>query len=455
MRQLHSFVFVTYVIALGACANAGSDSDGDGSEPGVAGSGSGSGSNDDLFGNADGANGPHKPGGAIAGAAADPGMSDDPLTGDNACAASSLAAEQVVIEQEVEVEIEVPVEVEVQVEVPVEVEVEAPVAMYVMFDKSLSMSTGGLWTPAVNAMSGFLQSADSSGIDVALQYFPIGGGSCSTGAGYKTPAVGLGRLPSNADALVSSLDEQNANGIGTPIEGALRGVTEYCKTFQQNNGDERCVAVLVTDGKPELASGCSEDDDTLAAIAGDAWTQHQVKTFAVGLQGADFTLLDKIALQGGAVDCAPNSARFACDISGGADQLSAALAKIRDTIVTTEIRTETRIETQIETHTEIQKQMVTKQVALECEWAMPEVHAGVEVDPTRVNVRASGGEGGELALGRVPDADHCADNGWYYDNAIAPSRLIACQQTCDAIQSGGHTAIEVLLGCATKEIVVQ
>jgi len=454
MSSLRSFVFVLCVLWLGACANGAG-----GSEPGAAGSGSGAAAatGNDQFGNADGENGTHNPSGLLDGAVADPGAGDDPLTDDNACAASSLAAEQVVIEQEVEVEVEVPVEVEVQVEVPVEVEVVAPVAMYVMFDKSLSMSTGGLWTPAVNAMSGFLQSADSSGIDVALQYFPISGGSCSTGAGYKAPAVGLGRLPDNAGALVSSLDGQDANGIGTPIEGALRGVTEYCKSFQQNNANERCVAVLVTDGKPELASGCSQNTNTLAAIAGDAWTNHQVKTFAVGLQGADFTLLDSIALQGGAVDCAPNSSRFACDISGGADQLSAALAKIRDTIVTTEIHTETRTETQIEIHTEIHKQMVTQQVALDCEWAMPQAHAGVGVDPTRVNVRASGGEGGklELELGRVPDLEHCADNGWYYDDAAAPTRLIACQQTCDAIQSAGHTSIDILLGCATKEIVVQ
>ena len=151
---------------------------------------------------------------------AGPGSSDDPLTEDNACAAAALAAEQVMVEQEVEVEVEVPVEKEVQVEVSVDVEVKAPVAMYVMFDKSMSMGIGGRWTPAVNAMTGFLQSESSAGIDVALQYFPIGGGSCSTGAGYSTPVMSVGRLPDQAASLVSSLLGQSANGSGTPIEGA-------------------------------------------------------------------------------------------------------------------------------------------------------------------------------------------------------------------------------------------
>jgi hypothetical protein len=443
------------LLSLGACGSP-ARTDGAGSGSGIAGSGSGSATDDGLFSNASGDNGigTGSPGAGIGGGVAGTGGSDDPLTGDTACAASSLAATQVVVEKEVEVQVEVPVQVEVQVDVPVEVEVKAPVAMYVMFDKSLSMGINGLWTPAVNAMTSFIRSADSSGIDMALQYLPLSGGSCSTGAGYKAPVVSLGRLPDNADALASSLAGESANGNGTPLEGALRGVTEYCKTFQQNNS-ERCVAVLVTDGKPEHATGCSQDYNTLAAIAGDAWMNYQVKTFAVGLQGADFTLLDAIAMQGGAVDCAPNSARFACDISDGADQLSAALGKIRDTIVTTEIHKETRTETQIQTHTEIQKQTVTQQVALDCQWSMPEAHAGVQVDPTRVNVRASGGQGGELALGRVPDVDHCAAEGWYYDDNAAPTRLVACPETCDAIQSQGHTSIDILLGCATKEIVIQ
>ena len=214
------------------------------------------------------------------------------------------------------------------------------------------------------------------------------------------------------------------------------------------------MAVLVTDGKAEHASGCSEDDDTLAAIAGAAWTDFAVKTFTVGLNGADFTLLDKIATQGGAVDCDPYSDRFACDISSGADQLATALAKIRDTVVTTEIHTETQIQTKIEKHTEIQKMKVTQQVALACEWAMPKARDGVEVDLNRVNVRATSGDGVKRSLGRVPSTDRCVNNGWHYDNNDAPTRLLACPETCDAIKDDAHSAIEILLGCATDELGV-
>jgi hypothetical protein len=348
---------------------------------------------------------------------------DDPLTEESACAASTLAAEQVVVEEEVEVE--------------VEVEVPEPVALYVMFDKSMSMSWGDLWEPAVDALQGFVGSAASSGIDLGIQYFP-NGGSCDTGSGYSTPAVALGRLPGHADAIIDSLTGQEPDGFGTPIEGALRGVTEYCKGFQSSHADEDCVAVLITDGKPEYASGCEENHDKLAAIAGKAWTDHGVRTFAVGLAGADFGLLDKIAKAGGAADCDPESSRFSCDVSDGAGKLEQALAKIRDTVTTTEVRTE------IQTRTESRP--------LECEWLMPEPGEDQTLDKERVNVSLAG-NAAALEPGRVPDAESCRENAWYYDSLSAPERIIACPQTCDAIEQGAYTDVKILLGCETKVFV--
>ena len=88
------------------------------------------------------------------------------------CGATSVAAEEVVVEEEVTVE--------------TEVTVAKPVALYVMFDKSLSMDQSGLWEPAVDAMDAFLTADASKGLRVGLQYFP-NGGSCSVGG-----SVGFG-----------------------------------------------------------------------------------------------------------------------------------------------------------------------------------------------------------------------------------------------------------------------
>jgi hypothetical protein len=349
-------------------------------------------------------------------------VGDDPLTADSACAASAVKAQQVVVEEQV------------QVEVKVEVQVPKPVNLFVMLDRSQSMASS-LWSPAVSALKQFIRDDMSKDMDMAIQYFPSNSGSCN-GNGYKTPAVAMGTLPAHAAALVSSIDAQDPDGWGTPIEGALRGVTEYCKSFQTSHPNESCIGVVVTDGKPEL-DGCEHDDAKLAKIAGDAWTSSKVRTFAVGLSGADFGLLDKIAQAGGAADCDTSSSRFACDVSAGADRLSMALAKIRDTVTVVETQTRT------ETHTE------TQQRPLDCEWQLPAAGNGKTLDLDKVNVKVSGGTGAALSLGRVPSAAACTAGAWYYDNPLAPTRLIACPATCDSIKSGGYTEVSVLLGCQT------
>jgi hypothetical protein len=335
------------------------------------------------------------------------------------CGASSFDAQQIPVQREVQVESQVTTT--------------KPVAIYVMFDQSISMGTSNLWNPAVSAMKSFLTDEKSQGVGVGIQYFPLGGGSCANGNVYKTPSVDVGQLPQQAATISKSLDDHHPNGFGTPIEGALRGVTEFCKQYQKDHTDEQCVAVLVTDGKPELAPGCSRDKDTLAGIA-KAAHDLGVTTFAVGLQGADFMLLDEIAQQGGAPDCDASSSAYACNVSSGASKLADALTSIRDTVVKTETHTV------IETHTE--------ESALPCEWAIPAQPDGRVFDRNKVNIRWTTASA-ETTFVRVDSEAQCVANGWRFDDAENPTRLIACPQTCDAIESQPNAKLDVLLGCAT------
>lgn len=335
------------------------------------------------------------------------------------CGASSFEAQQITVQREVQVESEVTTA--------------KPVALYIMFDQSMSMDTSNLWNPAVSAMKSFLMDAKSQGVGVGIQYFPLSGGSCANGNGYKTPSVDIGLLPGQAAKISKSLDDHDPNGYGTPIEGALRGVTEFCKQYQKAHTDVQCVAVLVTDGKPEYASGCSQDKDALAGIA-KAAHDLGVTTFAVGLQGADFTLLDKIAQQGGAPDCDKNSTAYACNVSSGASKLADALNSIRDTVV------KTVTHTVVETHVESS--------ALPCEWAIPAQPDGRTFDPDKVNIRWKTASA-ETTFVRVNSEAHCQANGWHFDNAANPTRLVACPQACDAIKAEPNAKLDVLLGCAT------
>jgi hypothetical protein len=342
----------------------------------------------------------------------------DPQVG--SCGASVLSAKSVVVEREVEVR--------------TEVVTTKPTTFYLMFDQSLSMGVGQLWQPAVRALKSFLTSDRSQDVSMALQYFPIATGVCATGAGYATPDVPPGMLPGNAEALENSLDAHAPAGLGTPIQGALLGVTEYCKAYQAEHPGEQCISILATDGKPELAIGCEEDPEQLAAIAQRAH-EAGVITFAVGLQGANFALLDEIARRGGAPDCDSTQPSYACDVSQGPGRLSDALAAIRDSLVTETV------------HTELVKKV--EHVALSCEWNIPAMRDEFRVfDRDKVNIRLSYA-GATSMLVRVASAEACTDYGWYYDNPEAPSRFIACPAVCDAVEQANDAQVDILLGCQT------
>lgn len=347
----------------------------------------------------------------------------EPL-GDGGCAASLIEAKQVVVQQEVTVEERID---EVQ-----------PVALYITLDRSLSMDWEDLWVPAKDAIADFVNADSSSGIDVALTFFPEGGGDCD-GSGYDTPVVPMGRLPAHASAVTSELDQRrSAGGTGTPIEGALRGATQFCRRFEATSNGEKCVAVLVTDGDPV---GCEGSTSRLAAIAQAAYAGgNGVRTFAVGLKGADFDLLDEIAQSGGAVDCDTSAGRFACDVSSGPSQLSLALEKIRSVVTTvkTHVTTTTRVE----------------EMPVECEWTIPPPPPGQLFDRARVNVQLSAPSlASAIPFGQVPSSSACAERGWYYDDPNEPTRLIACPQTCTTLRATAQARVDVLLGCATAPLL--
>jgi hypothetical protein len=366
----------------------------------------------------------------------DDGEAPGVLSPDSSCAASVLEAETI----------------ERVVEIPVEEEVVVPTVFYLMLDSSGSMvndpfTLAGLvedildifglgqsppqptkWDYAVSGLKSFIGDPASAGLELALGYFPDAG-QCD-GSGYDVPQVALAALPDNIAPLESSLDARAPAG-GTPLEGALRGATDFCLALNAERPDRSCVAVLITDGAAEECSARGADE--LASIAGSA-AERGVLTFAAGMQGADFAVLDAIGRAGGS-DCDPSSASFACDLTADRDAFVAALDRIRDST-----RTRTRIETRIE------RQVQT----LPCEWPIPAPPPGQAFDPGRVNVQLSLPGAEPLGVENVATEADCASaGGWYYDEPAAPSTIKACPATCEQLGAEPDTRVELLFGCAT------
>ncbi|MBN1652828.1 MAG: VWA domain-containing protein [Deltaproteobacteria bacterium] len=330
----------------------------------------------------------------------------------------------------------------------VEITVTRPVSLYVMLDQSRSMneSSGAStkWEVAVDSINAFVNDPASAELEIALQYFPLLGGAC-TGEGYSTPEVSMGMLPDHSAAISDSLalhapgmvgggGRTGGGGGGTPIEGALNGVTAFCARYKQdtsiNPEGRNCVAVLVTDGLP---NGCNEDPAVLAGIARAVYANDSVRTFAIGMTGADFSLLDQIALEGQG-DCTPDATDpgWACNVSTGNITFLDALNLIRDTVTDVQIK------------------------ALECEWEIPAPPEGEQFDQDKVNVEFSttGLDTDKQVFGRVEGEQQCGNKlGWYYDNPDNPTRIIACEQACSTIQSSETGTINILLGCGTLLLI--
>lgn len=338
------------------------------------------------------------------------------------------------------------------VEVTIEEEVVVPSVFYLMLDSSGSMvsdpfTLAGLiedvldffglgqrppapnkWDYAVAGLTSFVNDPNSAGLELSLGYFPEGG--LCDGSGYDVPSVPLGLLPENAPALESSLALRTPAG-GTPLEGALRGATRFCLGYNAEHPDASCVAVLITDGAAEQCDARSAEQ--LAAIAADAASQG-VLTFATGMQGADFAVLDAIGQAGGG-DCDPNTPGFACDLTADQNAFQSALNGIRD-----RTRTQTRIETRVERE-------VTK---LPCQWEIPAPAAGEVFDPERVNVALSIPGAEPQTLSSVARAQDCGSaGGWYYDDPAQPSSIHACPSSCEFLEAQTDARVDLLFGCKT------
>ncbi len=322
-----------------------------------------------------------------------------------------------------------------------------PVDLYIMLDRSGSMnipeslppSTAGdcdvgdptvsRWCYTLNALSGFFGSGDIEQTGVALQFFPNGtcsetppighncceGGACCGGGPDSVPAVPLGILADNRDALVSALNAQSPAGVTTPIEAALRGITAW--TTAHKTPLRSMAGLLITDGEP---SGCSNNTELLAAIAGQHLGDTGIPTFVLGMDGAKFAPLEAIAEAGGAAshtDYCPSGIR-PCHVynvgNGDPTAFALALEQIKGAVV-------------------------------QCRFAMPSTDSGV-VDPRRMEVVYRQDEG-EQVLTRANSPEECSAGGYYFDDNAAPTEVALCPETCADLRSARASEVILSVDC--------
>jgi hypothetical protein len=324
-----------------------------------------------------------------------------------------------------------------------------PVAldMYLLLDRSVTMklpqetipdctvgdTTQARWCYAINALAGFFDAPTSNGMGVALGFFPHGdcgwvvypdeqnccaGGECCEGGDDEVPDVPLGELPSHRPALVDALDAQDPLGTTTPIEAALRGLVSY--TGAHARPGRAMVGVFVTDGEP---NGCNPEAGALADIVKQHLDDSGQRTFVIGMDGADFSILDVIAEAGGAK---PHSS-YCAEGAGSCYYYDVGNGNPRAFVDAL--------------------QQIQRAVS-QCQFNVPEGETGL-ADPDEVRLDySSSTQPTPIPLPRTESAETCQDrHGWHYDDNAAPTRLVLCPASCETAQSDTLVTLEVLLGC--------
>jgi len=295
---------------------------------------------------------------------------------------------------------------------------EVPVNMYIMFDKSYSM-LGPKWSQTTAALQSFFMDPESAGLWMALSFFPhpaCAESDCNIQS-CSHPQVPLGELTNlsaptdtHEQALIDSFIDVTPSG-DTPLSAALEGAVLWAQTHLQSHPYDKAVVVLVTDGVP---TDCNEDHNYIIQKAQEA-AGSGVLTFAIGLEGSSESLMNGIANAGG------TGQGIFVGTANAEQELVAALNSIRESTIA-------------------------------CEYQLPETIEGQEVDPEEVNVLYTPqGTGDPITIGQVPSVSDCTDElgGWYYNDPLAPTSIIFCPSTCDAIRTDLDAEIELVIGCET------
>jgi len=320
-----------------------------------------------------------------------------------------------------------------------------PLDLYVMLDRSSSMTDGGKWSAVVSALQGFAQSPDTAGIGMGLQFFPLDPsatipGACTTDAecglygpcmpgfnmctgsfatdtscdpaDYDDPLVPIQVLPGVSAAIVSALDAESAGGAATPTQPAMEGAVIYTTAWAQANPSHLTFIVFATDGEP---TGCMYNSisGTADSAQSAAAANPSVKTFVIGV-GSTLDALNQIASAGG------TGQAYLVDTGGNVtQQFIDALNEIRSTGA--------------------------------CLFQIPQPDVGV-VDFEMINVNLVDPADPEnpttvYGVGTEAGCDPTT-GGWYYDDPAAPEMILLCPATCDEVRVNGLD-VEILMGCAT------
>jgi len=316
-----------------------------------------------------------------------------------------------------------------------------PLDMFVILDRTASMgtdcnigdTTASLWCRAVNSLSAYFKSPAATGNAAAFHFFSRNDRCDGSGHDISTvPGGTTGYVALPSSAFDGALNTENpTGGFGTRTEGAIRGLAAFTARPANRRAGRATIGVIVTDGNP---TECSTESTTLSNLlqahyAATGGANGGVRTFLVGMTGADDATLEAIAAGGnapphptnvngltGTCGSSPSPCRHWNVGSGNGNVLVEALKEIQAATVG-------------------------------CSLRMPKPESGtLDLNQVRIEYSA-GGNPPARNLVRVPNERACVADGFYYDDNDAPTTVNLCPAICRSVSSDSAAKVEVIAAC--------
>lgn len=271
---------------------------------------------------------------------------------------------------------------------------------------------------------------------LAFQFMAVGPSSSASvcnGTDYAQPAVPFRTLPVPlTDPLATTLSREPFElRFGTHIQAAVTGIAGF--TSQNRTAGREIIGVLMTDGQPDRCEPYSQAA-TRQVVANHLATTG-IRTFIIGMQGANEVALNEIARAGGAE---PHN-----DFCGGitppcyfwsvGDGAGNALASALESIA-------------------------RAAAPLPCEFPVSGLSAPAQqtLDFSKVNVTLTDGMT-TTTIGQVPSMAECPTDrpAWYYDSPNQPTKVQLCPVACQAVSGAADGAqVDVAVGCQDTVILI-
>jgi hypothetical protein len=360
------------------------------------------------------------------------------------------------------------------------------------------------------ALTGFFDDPGAAGAHIYFRGFPDASDSSPSGtacvdknatcdatnlAGEVNACSVPQKIATLPDATLDTYVNNLTNtSFGTPSYIALAGAEKWAKAYKAAHPTEAVAVVYVTDGSPSTG-GCSTLAKDASAEAASAFAAG-VRTYVIGMYdtnatqtATDFLYLDPIAAAGAGHStcsssnpCPSPGACASCKASGQACSTDADCCDGYGACVSSKCSSGTNsacrglaINASTISAAQLQAQLLAiKQKETSCTMGISACKgagaacsanadccsnacsAGACVggqpgfDAANASLVYTAGTGASVTETYQSSSAGCSgttNDGWYYDNASAPSTVTLCPKTCSTVKADGNPQIELLLGC--------